>query len=509
MAAPVPAPLSLRRRAVLVVVGLAVVLTGAVAAALTAQERAAAATTGLTERAMPALVAVERMHRAFADQGTAVRGYLLTGRDALLEPYRAAPVLLAEQERVLRAAVADRAVLAILDAALAAHREWLAAAEPAIALRSQGRQGELDEMIARGPGAPLFADLRADVDALRGAIEDRVAAEVARVRAVRSTRTWILGGAIGLGLLGAALAVVGLRRAVSRPIADLIESVEQVAAGDLDRRVPTGGPPELAAVGAAVDRMRAALDDHRRAAVRAAALRESDRVAADLRDGAVRRLLTIATALTSLGARNPRLAGPLSGQVDELDRAVADIRAAAVGAPRSGAGAGHALAARVAVELARSPALAGVHPALHVGPRAGPDLPAHVEDDLLAALAVSVEELDGAVGGPDDVEVELSITAERVCLRLFVRGTAAWPKVARLAERSPSDAARCRVLPAVGGRTVVEWAVPLDAARRPPGFRPPGGGGPAPGSPRAPLARNIVVQDGVERVVIDAEEGTR
>jgi CHASE3 domain sensor protein len=448
----------------LVVIGLAVVLTAAATAALGAQQRADEATTTLTEQAMPALVAVERMQRAFVDEETGIRGYVLTGQEELLQPYRAAAALLAEQERVLRDASDDPAVSARLEATLADHREWLAIVEPAIALRAQGRMAELDELVARFPGASPFAALRDGVDALRIAIEERVAVEVARVRAVRSALTWVLGGAIGLGVLGAALAVVGVRRAVSRPLEELIDAVERVAGGELDRPVPTDGPPELAALGTAVDRMRTMLNEDRRTAVRAAALSESDRVAADLRDGAVRRLLAIGTALTSLGARNPQVAERLAGQVAELDRAVADVRTAAAGGPRSGAGAGHALAARIAVELARTPTLAGVHPVLHLDPRAGADLPAHVEDLLLAALAVTVEELAAAVADAGDVEVELSMTAERVCLRLFVRGTAAWPKVARLPRRSPSDAARCRVLPAVGGRTVVEWAVALGAS---------------------------------------------
>jgi CHASE3 domain sensor protein len=458
--APVRQPLSLRRRAVVVIVGLAAVLVGTGAAALIAQDRADAATTRVVEQALPALVAVERMQRAFVDQETSLRGYVLTGQQALLEPYRAAPALLAEQERVLRAAFADDpAAQARLDTALRDHRTWLAVVEPAIELRGQGRGTELDEMVAQAPGVPRFPALRDAVDGLRAAIESRVGAEAARVDGVRSTLTWLLGAAIGLGVLGAVLAVVGVRRAVSRPLGELIDAVERVADGDLDSPVPRGGPPELAALGGAVDRMRTVLNDHRRTAVRAAALRESDRVAADLRDGAVRRLFAIGSALSSLGARHPEAAGGLAGQVDELDRAIADVRTAAAGGPRSGAGAAHTLAARVAEELARAPRLAGLHPALHVDARGGPELPAHVEDDLLAALAVTVEQLAGA--GTDDMEVELSITADRACLRLFVRGAGAWPRATRLPGLSPSDAARCRVLPAVGGHTVVEWAVAL------------------------------------------------
>ncbi|MCO1656992.1 CHASE3 domain-containing protein [Pseudonocardia humida] len=461
---------SLRRRAVLAVVGLAAVLVAAAAAALFAQARVDDATTRVTERALPALVAVERLQRAFVDQETGIRDYLLTGRAALLQPYQDAAASLDEQERVLRGALVDDPdALARLDAVLGGHRRWLAVAEPAIGLRARDDQAGLDDLVVRAPGPPLSAGLRDHVAGLRAAIEARIAADAARVRTVGTTLTWVLSGAVGLGVLGAGLAVLGVRRALSDPLGRLIDAVERVAEGDLDRPVPADGPAELAALGAAVDRMRTMLDEHRGAAVRAAAQRESDRVAADLHGGAVRRLFAVTTTLTSLGARHPELAADLARSVEELDRAIADVRAAAVGGPRSGAGAGHALAARVAEELARAPALAGVHPALHVGPRAAPDLPAHVEDHLLTALAATVEELTGAVRGPDDVEVELSITADRACLRLFVRGTAAWPKVARLPERSPSDATRCRILPAVGGRTVVEWAVAFAGAGVPAG----------------------------------------
>ena len=66
--------------------------------------------------------------------------------------------------------------------------------EPAVALRAQGRRGELEDLVARSPGSPLFADQRDGVDGRRTAIEDRVDAGVAQLRAVRSVLTWVLSG---------------------------------------------------------------------------------------------------------------------------------------------------------------------------------------------------------------------------------------------------------------------------------------------------------------------------
>ena len=465
------ASLSLRRRVVLVVVVLAVLLGATSVAALIGQNRSDAATARVTEQALPALVAVERMQRGFVDEQTGIRGYLLTGQDALLEPYRGAAGLIAEQEDVLRTALADDpAALGQLDTVLRGHRAWLDVTELAIGLRAQGRPADLDELIDRGRGATLFAVLRADVDGMRAVIQRRTAAEIAHLALVRAALTAVLIGAAGVGVLGAVLAVVGIRRSVSRPLGALVDAVERVADGDLDRPVPTGGPPEFAVLGGAVDRMRVMLNDQRRSAVRVAELdaelRESDRVAAELRDGAVRRLLRISTELTALTGRHPHLAGELARPIGELDQAVAEVRAAAVGGDPAGPDGADPLASRVAAVLARAPELLGVHPDLRIEQAPGLEVPGSGVDALVDALDQALVALVETRARLEVMEVELAVTERGAALCVTANGVVPGEWTSTVRDRASRFDGICRVVDLDPDLTVVEWTVPLAGADR-------------------------------------------
>ncbi len=470
MAPTTAASLSLRRRVALVVVALAGLLSATGVAALIGQNRSDEATARVTERALPALVAVERMQRAFLDEQTGIRGFLLTGQDALLEPYRAAAGLVAGQEAVLRAVLADEpAAVGQLDTVLRRHRAWLDVAEPAIDLRAQGRQAELDELISRGRGASLFAVLRADVDEMRAVIERRTAAEVAHLALVRTALTAVLIGMALLGVLGAVLAVLGIRRSVSRPLGALVDAVERVADGDLDRPVPTGGPPELAVLGGAVDRLRVMLNGQRRSAVRVAELdaelRESDRMAAELRDGAVRRLLRISTELTALAGRHPELAGGLARPIGDLDQAVAEVRAAAAGGDPAGDGAGP-LALRVAAVLARAPEQLGVHPDLRIDQAPGLEVPGSGVDALVDALDQALVALVETRARLEVMEVELAVTERGAALCMTANGVVPGEWTSTVRDRASRFDGTCRVVDLDPDLTVVEWTVPLAGAHR-------------------------------------------
>ena len=211
----------------------------------------------LTRQAMPALVAVERLERSFADEQSGFRGYLLTGRPELLEQFRAAGRSVAEQEGVLRDALSGvPEVSGQLDVVLRAHRAWLDVAAPAVEARVQGRLAEL----AVGSEVPRSAELRAEVGDLRRAAEQVTAADAAAARALWSVLTWTLVGAAVAAVLGVVLAVAVLRRSVTRPLAALVDAAERVADGDLEQPVPARGPAEVAAVGGAVERMRVLLN---------------------------------------------------------------------------------------------------------------------------------------------------------------------------------------------------------------------------------------------------------
>lgn len=460
MAARVPRPVSLRGRVLLVVLTLSGLLVLASVGAVVGQVREDTATARVTQQAMPALAAVERLERAFVDEQTGIRGYVLTGQDQVLDPYRQAEGLVAEQESLLRTTLSDEpAVIERLDAVLRAHRAWLEVAEPAVDLRAEGRQAELDQLVAASPGVPLFATLRAETAELREAIERRVDREVASATAVRSAVTGVLLGAAVLGLGCVLLAVAGIRRLVSRPLAELVGAVERVAGGDLDRPVPATGPPEFAAVGGAVDRMRLMLNEQRRTAVRVAELQESDRVATELGDGVVRRLFGVGTALTALAGRHPALSGELGRSIDELDRAIGEVRSAATGAPGPVPEPQPSTAARLADVLARVPRLLSVHPDVRMD-AAADGMPPETADRLVGVLDRALDGLVETRARLDGMEVELAGGAADIGLTLSVRGVLPGQWVADVRAGARGWPGACRVVDLDPELTAVEWTLP-------------------------------------------------
>src|SRR4051812_41518076 len=88
VAAAVSPARPLRRRIALLLWGLTALLLLTAAAMAAGQLRAGAVEARVTGGSGPALVAVERLDRTFADERAALSGYLLSGQAALLEPYR-------------------------------------------------------------------------------------------------------------------------------------------------------------------------------------------------------------------------------------------------------------------------------------------------------------------------------------------------------------------------------------------------------------------------------------
>jgi signal transduction histidine kinase len=108
------------------------------------------------------------------------------------------------------------------------------------------------DRLARGEGA--------------AAAREAVAAEERRRQALRSdidrrTRDTALLVSAGLiaGLTGAALLFSGLIASMRRPLEELVEASERLAAGDLDTRVKVGGLSETATLGSAFNEMAAEL----------------------------------------------------------------------------------------------------------------------------------------------------------------------------------------------------------------------------------------------------------
>jgi len=340
---------------------------------------------------------------------------------------------------------------------------WLArAANPSIAVRATGGDAEVDAFVVASPGRGTFDTLRARVDHLRANIDAAVAAETARTTAVRNTLSWWLGALLTLGLVAVVLAVVGVRRSVTRPLSELVEAVSAVGRGDLDRPVVIRGPAEFVTVSRSVDHMRRMLNDHRRAAVEAAAqeakLRESERVAAELREGVVRRLFTISTALARIVNRHPAAGAEVLRCVRDIDETIVDVREAAVG--RLASTTGKDVVVRIVDVLESARDLLGVDPTVRVTGTPRDDVGGGGGDVLVAGLRDTLSDL-AAQGGVEALEVEVFSDAMGPGMRITVTGPVRG-RTWSIVERAARAGGRCSVTSPDDHHTVLEWVLGPD-----------------------------------------------
>jgi len=225
----------------------------------------------------PSLIDSERLTAALLDQETGIRGYALARDDRMLDPYRAGRD--AEQQLVvaLRSRFDDQArgstlagQLDAVEAGAAAWRDEFAA--PVLA--GEVSAADLDATILRSKAS--FDAVRADLDELQDAVV--VAHDEAQTDLEEATTRLVATVVVAIGLL-AALGTGGawfLRRRVVRPLAQLVESTDAVAAGHLEEPIRADGPAEIEHLAeqvssmrdrivaelAAVESARAELDEH-------------------------------------------------------------------------------------------------------------------------------------------------------------------------------------------------------------------------------------------------------
>ena len=253
---------------------LLVVAAGGLVAGLLALERLSDRRELLADHIDPARITVLQIEGALLDQETGVRGYVLTGDDGFLDPYRRGREVEAAALRDLRALEADealatarRGVGAIVDAADAWRRDY---AEPAIAAVGAARPPP-----GAAEGRGRFDAVRAQIDAQQ--TELRSARERAR-RELDETATFVTVMFVGAGvlvLLSLVTAALALRSIVVQPLSRLADEVRQVARGDFERAVSTSGPAEIASLGEDVEVMRGRIVEE------VAALRDAERALID------------------------------------------------------------------------------------------------------------------------------------------------------------------------------------------------------------------------------------
>ncbi|MFF3566525.1 CHASE3 domain-containing protein [Nocardia jiangxiensis] len=270
--------------------------------------------------------------RAYVNQETGQRGFLLTGDPEFLQPYTQGRVDAEQAQAQLRQAIdGDARATAALDAVTAAANAWqTAAAQPEIAARTAGPvpADQVESLALLGKG--LFDTLRDESTRLQSATNDMAARQLHRVSSAQQIARIATYVSIGLLVVIVVTAFTLLPRLVNRPVTRLIGQIQAVSAGNYALEIERNGPVEIAAIADAVNQMRASIlasIDHRVAAENALTLYdEHTRMAADLHDRTINRVFGLGLLLASAVSRHPGTRSTLEPLLTETDEIISELR---------------------------------------------------------------------------------------------------------------------------------------------------------------------------------------
>jgi serine phosphatase RsbU (regulator of sigma subunit)/CHASE3 domain sensor protein len=248
----------LRLRLIGLVSVLVLIVAGAAAAVTTALRHVESNRERVSASLRPAGVQSRNLLVSLVDQETGERGFLLTGDDAFLEPYRDGGARLTASVADLRRDFAgDAGMTTAIDRVAEAAATWRrVGATPEIALRRSGDVQRAQALVATGRGKGAFDEVRRRVASLQTLIDARTrAAQTEDADDLRLLRNVIL---VSRGLMIVILVFSGflLRRWILLPILQLRARMRAVAGGDIEEQVLIDGPPEVAAIGRDAESMR-------------------------------------------------------------------------------------------------------------------------------------------------------------------------------------------------------------------------------------------------------------
>lgn len=461
-------PRTLRVTIGLLIVSLVGLLLVSAAAGGVARWRVSSAQQALTTRVLPAREAAAELGKAFLDQETGERGYLLTGDPRFLAPYRdgvaTARQKTADLTRLLRG---DPVGLDALHAVTDAAALWRSTvAEPEIATRRLGEIPPGDRLNTGLTGKARFDRLRGLQSALEARTAALITAQVATIGRAQTTANAVTAAAVSLAVLVALLGALAFQRRFSRPLGRLVAQVRGVSEGAYETAITPTGPQELATIADSVETMRRSIVDHGRelvAAQRELTLREEhDRLATDLHDLTIQRLFALGLSLTSVSRRHPDAAPALAPLVAETDRIIREVRSVIFDL---GPGEGTPGLRRQVLELAEDSARALGSPPTVEFSGSVDEVPEQIAG---SAVAVMREALANVVRHAAATEVAIHVRADAGALVVLVSdngsGAGSAPSgggIGRIQARAARLHGHATVGPGEDGGTVVRWCVPL------------------------------------------------
>jgi signal transduction histidine kinase len=485
---------TLRSQVQLLVGSLILLLVVSAISTLLVQHKVRATQLHLRHTLRPAQVAVAMLGEAYVDQETGERGYLLTGDTAFLQPYTAGQAHAARFRRQLGHELAgdpeSARLLARVDSAAAAWRTR--AAGPEINKRMRVPVSGSNFLPEVRKGKVLFDDLRSALASLDGHVNHLAAVTVAEIDSAQATANslTIAAGVAALALM--AVAGLVLRNSLSRPLTDLVGQVQRVADGDLGHSVAVSGPAELVAVADAVERMRVrilaqvarTMEMQRQIAL----TEEMERIATGLQDRVVMRLSGTGLILQSAASRHPAAATALSDAVDEMDKAIQELRSVVFGlTTRHGSARLHE---RVLNLVAENESSLGFSPQLRLDGMLEANLPQAVADEAILALREILSNI-ARHAEASDADISLGVTNRELRLRVTDNGKGLPPArdtaghgtavgLASLTESAERLGGHCRI----GGSGNMPGGGPGGSPGGGPGGSPGGGPGGDPGNGR-------------------------
>ncbi len=220
--------------------------------------------TDALERSNQVIRGLDAFRDAMLNQETSLRGYLITGRESSLEPYKdGRPALDAAISRLRTVIGDDPERTRLLSEAESAARDWQTnVGEAAIRLAADpATRPDGVRIEAEGRGKQFFDTLRARLSSIESLVESARArrnAEVARAERDESIALW--GGTL-LTLLICLAIGVAIRRLIVQPIVRVMGFVERVGGGDLSGKLEAGAGGEVGRLAATLNAMVAGLSD--------------------------------------------------------------------------------------------------------------------------------------------------------------------------------------------------------------------------------------------------------